>query len=312
MGRVAVIGSYIVAMVIDAKRIPVAGETLAGRNYRRTHGGKGSNMACCSARLGSESAFVGKVGRDAFARDFLELLTAEGVDAAGVIYSDRLPTAIGIIISSADGSNIIVVDPGACGDLTPFDVRNRRDLIESASVVLSPLEIPLDAALAGAEIAASRGIPAILNPAPACDLRSSDLSSIYVLTPNEHEARVCLGIAPDAAADFEALGHALLSLGPRNVVITMGAEGAMWISRGGARHIPAMPVAAVDTVGAGDAFNAGLAVALGEGASMEDALVMGTTAASLSTRTRETIASYPMRAEVDKYIRKTIPMIAVS
>lgn len=308
MGFVTVIGSYIVAQVIDADRIPAAGETVSGRNYHVTHGGKGSNMACCAARLGARTRFLGKVGRDGFGAAFVELLRREQVSTEGVLYSASLPTATGFIVCCRDGSNIIVIDPGANAEFSPADVAAASGLIESSDVVMSPLEIPLDTALAGARLAADGGSLAILNPAPARDLRASDLSAVFALTPNEGEARVCLGRKYADAAPEEC-ARALLDLGARNVILTLGAGGALWASREGLRRIPALEVEVLDTVGAGDAFNAGLATGLSEGQPLERAIAMGVTAASLSTRKRETIESYACREEVDSRVAEVLARI---
>jgi ribokinase len=298
MGKVTVVGSYIVAQEIDTDRLPSEGETVIGRNYHVTHGGKGSNMTCAAARLGAQAAFLGKVGQDTFGEGFLALLNRERAGVEGVLYSD-LPTGVGFIIAGPRGSHVIVVDLGANADFRPVDVQAHRDLIERSDVILSPLEIPLETALAAAQLARSKGLWTILNPAPAASLVGTKLSCISVLTPNETEARVCLGLEANESASEEALALALLDLGPSNVVITLGERGALWASRDGFRRIPALPVSVVDTVGAGDAFNAGLATALSEKRSLEESLVMAVTAASLSTQKRETIESYPFRAEVD-------------
>jgi ribokinase len=261
-------------------------------------------MACCAARLGARSTFLGKVGQDAFGDGFRELLRRENVSTDAVLCSDRLPTAVGFIICSSRGSNIIVIDVGANGDFTPADVLSHREVIEASDVILSPLEIPLETALAAAAVAQAKGVRAILNPAPAQDLRGVDLRAFCALTPNETEARVCLGLDPGEPAEPEDLARALLSLGVRNVVITLGAKGALWVSRHGARHFPALEVAVVDTVGAGDAFNAGLAAGLSEDVPFQEAICLGIAAASLSTEKRETIDSYPCRAEVDARIHE--------
>jgi len=298
-GRVTVVGSYIVALVMDTDRIPVEGETVMGRNYHTTHGGKGSNMAVCAARLGAHSAFMGKIGRDPFGEQFLDLLKRENVDRRGVLVSETLPTAVGFIIFSSAGTNSIVIDIAANGDFLPRDIAAHRALIESSDVVLSPLEIPLETALAAAAVARAAGKKAILNPAPAVDLRGHDLSPVFALTPNETEGRVCLGLSPEDPIEDEPLARALLRLGPENVILTLGANGVLWLGRDGIRRIPALKVKVVDTVGAGDAFNAGLAVGLAEKRPMAEAVALGVTAASLSTQKRETIDSYPHRVEVD-------------
>ena len=299
MSRVTVVGSYIVALVMDMDRLPIEGETVVGRNFHTTHGGKGSNMAVAVARLGADVHFVGKIGRDAHGQGFLDLLRREGVNAEGVMVSDTSPTATGIILFSANGANAIVIDRGANGELEPQDITRQRHAIGVGDIVVSPLEISLDAARAAAERARQQGGKAILNPAPAQDLRREDLSVFYALTPNENEARVCLGLKPDDTIADEILADRLLDLGSPNVIITLGAGGVLWASAAGQRRIPALRVNAIDVVGAGDAFNAGLAVGLAEGRELLDAICLGVTAASLSTEKRETIESYPRRTETD-------------
>jgi len=309
MGRVTVVGSYIVALVIDTDRIPLEGETVVGRNYHRTHGGKGSNMAVAAARLGAQSAFLGKVGRDSFREEFLALLQREGVRQDGVLCSEKFPTAVGFIISSASGTNLIVIDKGANADFLPDDIAAHQEVIHSSDVVLSPLEIPLETALCAARLARASGAKAILNPAPAVDLRACDLSAIHVLTPNETEGRIALGLSASEVISDADLARRLLDLGAANVVLTLGAKGAIWACAGSVRRIPALEVDVVDTVGAGDAFNAGLATRLSERRSLAEAIALGVTAASLSTRRRETIDSYPYRPEVDAVVQKVLERI---
>ena len=303
---VTVIGSYIVALVMDMDRLPIEGETVVGRDFHTTFGGKGSNAAVCAARLGAETYFVGKVGRDAFAAEFVAMLEREGVHREKVLYSEQLPTGVGIILFNSIGTNLIAIDPGANGQLSPSDLAEHVETIRASAVIVSPLEIPLETALVGAKLAKEHGVKAVLNPAPASDLRKVDLSCVFALTPNETEARTCLGLAPaDLARDVE-LAAALLELGPENVMLTRGRQGVLWVSKSGLKRIPALAVKAIDTVGAGDAFNAGLAVGLSEGESVLEAIAMGVTTASLSTEKRETLASYPYRAEVDQRMNEVL------
>lgn len=304
--RVTVVGSYIVALVMDMDRLPIEGETVVGRDFHTTFGGKGSNAAVSAARLGAETYFLGKVGRDCFAADFVAMLKREGVHPEKVLYSDDLPTGVGIILFNSTGTNLIAIDPGANGQLSPSDLAEHVDTIRKSSVIVSPLEIPLTTALAGARLAKEHDVKAILNPAPACDLRKSDLSCVFGLTPNETEARTCLGLPSDDPAKDEELAAALLELGPDNVMLTRGAQGVLWASRQGLQSIPALRVQPMDTVGAGDAFNAGLAVGLSEGQSILQSIALGITAASLSTEKRETLASYPYRAEVDQRVSEVL------
>jgi ribokinase len=298
MGKVTVVGSYIVALVMDTDRLPVEGETVVGWNYHTTHGGKGSNMAVCAARLGADSTFMGKIGRDAFGKGFISLLKREGVNPKGVLFSDQLPTAVGMIIFTAKGANAIVIDRGANGSFLPEDVLAHKEIIESADAVVSPLEIPLETALAAAKIAKAKGARFILNPAPAVDLRAHDLGAVFALTPNEVEGRICVGLRPEDFIDDRALAQELLNLGAENVMLTLGAKGVIWASREGLHRVPALKVKVVDSVGAGDAFNAGLATGLSENLPLRESVALGVVAASLSTQKRETIDSYPRRAEV--------------
>jgi ribokinase len=306
MSAVTIVGSYIVALVMDAASIPLEGETLIGHNFHTTHGGKGSNMAACAARLGAQARFFGKVGRDAFGEGFVRLLAQEKVDGGALLFSETKPTAVGFIIFSSSGSNIIVVDMAANGEFSPADITAHREVIVSSAVALSPLEIPLATALAAAAVAKAAGTKFILNPAPAMDLRNADLRAVFALTPNELEARVCLGLRPDDPTPDNEVVLALLRLGVDNVMLTRGGKGVLWGCSAGLVEVPAVPVQVVDTVGAGDAFNAGLAVGLSEQKSTLEAIALGVTAASLSTQRRETIASYAYRSEVDLVFEKTL------
>ncbi len=306
MGKVTVVGSYIVALVMDTDRIPLEGQTVIGKNYHTTHGGKGSNMAACVSRLGADSAFMGKIGNDDFGNDFISLMKSEGVNRDGILFSDKFPTAVGWIIFSSHGTNAIIIDLGANGDFLPKDIAQNRQIITSSDVILSPLEIPIETAVAAAEVAYDKGIKTILNPAPAIDLRNFDLGPINVLTPNETEGRICMGLEPDDSINDDELAITLLELGVESVVLTLGSQGVIWASKKGIKKIPALKVNVVDSVGAGDAFNAGLAVGLSENRPMLEAISMGIATASLSTRKRETIESYPYREEVDKSINQIL------
>jgi len=309
MGKVTVVGSYIVALVIDTDRIPIEGETVTGRNYHSTHGGKGSNMACCAARLQADSTFLGKVGKDAFGDGFVALLQEEGVKKHGVLFSEDLSTGVGFIVSSSKGTNLIVIDLGANGDFLSKDIESNKNIIESSDVILSPMEIPLETALAAAKVAKAKGIKSIINPAPAADLRAADLSDVFAITPNETEARLCLGLLPEDPITDEDLAKSLLDLGVENVMLTLGPKGVLWACENDLKHIPALEVNVVDSVGAGDAFNAGLAVGLSENRSVIESIAIGVTTASLSTQKRETIESYPYRLEVNNRIKRLIDKI---
>ena len=308
--RVGVIGSYAKALVMTADRIPVAGETLLGRDYRQTFGGKGSDMAVQAARLGASVAFAGVVGDDAFGAEFASLMRDEGVDVSHLRVTDQQPTGVGFIVKDEQGTNVIVVDMGANQLFGRRDIDDARKLLAGCDVVLAQLEIPLDTALYGLAVAKQGGARTILNPAPAADLRSCDLSAVDVLTPNQTEARLLLGLPPDDGRDDAEIAEALLAQGASAVVVTRGGEGATLFERpdaggsGTARTTAIAPfqVAVVDSNGAGDSFNAGLAVALAEGNGLADAAIFASAVAGLCCEHWETVPSYQTRATVDAFL----------
>lgn len=299
--RLTVVGSYAKALVMTADRLPAAGETLIGREYRETYGGKGSDMAVQAARLGADVRYVGAVGADAHGEEFRDLMAAEGVDTTLLRTVDDVPTGVGFIVKDTAGRNLIVVDKGANDRLTPDVVEASAGALRGADVVLTQLEIPLDSALHALRIARSANVATVLNPAPAVDLRGTDLSAVDVLTPNEHEARVALGLPVDDPTPVMELARRLLALGPRTVVITRGDEGATVVDAVGGVSVAPAHVDVVDSNGAGDAFNAGLAVAIGEGRGVLSAAMFANVVAALCCEHWETVPSYRARAEVEAY-----------
>jgi ribokinase len=297
--RVGVLGSYARALVLTADRIPQPGETLVGTDYRETWGGKGSDMAVQAARLGAEVTYVGVVGDDAFGRGFRELMDVEGVGTAHLRVTAERPTGVGMIIKDAAARNVIVVDMGANELFSPAAVD--ADLTQ-VDVVLAPLEIPLATALHGLAAAHAAGVTTVLNPAPAVDLRAVDLSAVDVLTPNETEAKVAVGLAPDADVPAREVAERLLARGTRAVVMTLGEHGALVATAEGAVAVPALPIEVVDSNGAGDSFNAGLCVALAEGRPLVEAARFAGAVAGLCCQEWETVPSYRTRAEVEAFL----------
>jgi ribokinase len=301
--RIFVFGNYLVGLVMETERLPLAGETLTGHGFRQTHGGKGSNMAVQAARLGAEVTFAAVIGRDANGDAFLAALAEEGIATNAIRRSDTLPTGTGFIVVDAQGRNLIVMDPGANWEFTPAnDFKRLQPLYAGCQVALALCEIPLATALEGLAAAKAAGARTILNPAPASDLTAFDLSAIDYLTPNETEARLCLGLDPAATVSEEELATGLLTLGVGAVVFTRGERGALLIARDRRIEQPAFPVTVRDTVGAGDSFNAALATALAEGHDETSALRFACAAASLSTTRSDTLPSYHRRTEVDRLL----------
>ena len=303
--RVCVVGSYAKALVVTADRIPLEGETLIGRDYRQTFGGKGSDMAVQAARLGASVDYLGVIGDDDFGREFARLLEGEGVTTSGIRMTADAPTGVGLIIKDDAGHNIIVVDKGANDRFSRADVDAHRGAIGEASVALAQLEIPLDTALYALGVAHSLGRITVLNPAPAVELAGVDLGAVDVITPNQGEARILVGERPDSALPNSEVAARLIAQGVRAVVITRGEDGADVFTADSADHVDAHSIEVVDSNGAGDSFNAGLAVALGEGLGLQDAVRFANATAALSCTGWETVPSYRRRADVDAVLAAT-------
>ena len=300
---VVVVGSYLVALVIEVERFPAVGETVHGHGYFETHGGKGSNMAVQAARLGARTSFVGRVGDDARGRAFADLLATEGVAAEHLQVQADSATGVGFILLGAAGQNMIAIDSGPNAHFSAADVERARSLMRPPATVLTQLEVPLPTALRGMQAGRAAGCTTILNPAPAQDLSQEDLSSVAVITPNETEARVCLGLGAADRADEEELGRRLLERGCGAALLTLGERGCLCVTADGSEHVPGFAVPrVVDTTGAGDAFNAGLAVALAEGRPLAQAARFANAAAALCCTALATLPSYHTRQQVETFI----------
>lgn len=301
--KIVLIGSYLVALVMDTDRIPYKGETVMARNFREAFGGKGSDMAVQAARLGAQVEFVGMVGDDSFGKAFADLMVDEGVTIDLLEFRSELATGAGFIIKSSDGHNIITLDIGANQLFDTNHVDKAVARIGSDDVVLIQLEIPLETALHAAKVGSQAGATVILNPAPAPDLREIDLSNVDILTPNETELRVLMGLAPDADIDEAELAKQVLTLGPKMVLVTLGARGSMLVTKDSITEIPAFEIQGiVDSNGAGDSFNASLATGLTEGMTVEEAARLGNAVAGLCCTRWDTVPSYHTREEVEAFL----------
>jgi ribokinase len=285
--------------------LPRTGETVLGKGYRMDYGGKGSNQAVGCARLGARVSFVAKMGKDSFADMAMELYRDEGVDASHVKQTAGAPTGVGfIMVEETGGRNCISLDPGANELLTAAEVYECDGAINSAKVIITQLEIPVEAAEAAMRRGREQGVVTILNPAPVRPLATSLLQMIDVLTPNQIEAKILAGRNADAAIPPEDLARELIRRGVRQVVMTLGEEGALAVTETSSEHFPAIQVPAVDTTGAGDAFNAGLAAALSSGASLHDAVQFAVVTGGLAVTKEGVIPSLPHRHEILRYFRE--------
>jgi len=261
-----VVGSANADLVIRVARRPAAGETVLGSDLVTHPGGKGANQAVAAARLGARTALLARVGDDAHGRLLGDSLRAAGVDTAGILTGDA-PTGVALITVDPTGDNSIVVSSGANARLSPEDVRAAEELLRAARVVSLQLEIPLETVAAAVAASQAR---VVLNASPPAPLPPEVLAACDPLVVNEHEARSLLGAG--AGDTPEAWAAALLALGPRSVVVTLGAGGALVADPAGSVRIPSPEVKAVDTTGAGDAFTGALAWRIGVGDELETAV----------------------------------------
>ena len=299
-GHIAILGVFVADTAYRADRAPKMGETILGNSFALGPGGKGSNQAVAAARAGGKTHFISKLGRDTFADLAFATWSEAGVIPAVTQVDEGYTGAAYIFVEEATGNNAIIVCPGAAGTLSPADVEAQAELIRSASVFVTQLEQPIDAAIRALEIAKKGAAVTILNTAPAADLPPVIFPLCDYVTPNESEAEGITGIPVTDLASAERAARAFLDLGVGAALITLGEKGALLGTTDGAIHVPAFDAGpVVDTTGAGDAFNGGFAVALAEGRTPEDAARFGCATAAISVTRRGTAPSMPSRAEID-------------
>ncbi|MGH9134069.1 MAG: ribokinase [Ilumatobacteraceae bacterium] len=276
---VCVVGSANLDLVATAARPPRPGETVLGSTYAEHAGGKGLNQAVASARSGATTALVGALGDDAAGAMLRAVLEAEGIDHRGVRTLGELPTGRALITVGDDGENSIVVVPGANGGFT-------TGTIPPARVVLAQLEIPIATVVDAFRQARASGATTVLNPAPAADLPDELLASTDIVIPNEHEVSLLGG------------AEHLLTRGPEAVIVTLGADGASWYSAGRRTPVAPLPVDAIDTTGAGDAFCGAFCARLAAGDPIGAALDWAAAAGALTTTERGAVPSLPHSAAI--------------
>lgn len=302
MADIVILGIFAADTAYRASRLPRIGETVLGEGFALNPGGKGSNQAVAAARAGGDVAILSKIGRDTFGALARRTWDAAGVTFAGDETDDPTGAAF-IFVDAASGDNAIIVNPGAAGTITPADLDRWAPTIRGAKVFVTQLEQPLDAAKRGLEIARAAGVRTVLNPAPAADLSDEMLALCDLVTPNESEAAHLTGLTVTGPADAEAAAEALRARGAGAVIVTLGEHGALYHGGDTVLHIPALnagPV--VETTGAGDAFNGGLATALAEGQPVERALRVATATAALSVTRAGAAPSMPTRDEIDRLL----------
>jgi ribokinase len=299
---ILVVGSSNTDMIIKMERIPKPGETIIGGEFASAAGGKGANQAVGAARAGGAVTLIARVGQDMFGDNAIAGFIADGINVDYVVRDRTSPSGVALIFVGQNGENSIAVASGANARLTPADVRKARRAFRNAKVLLLQLETPLDTVQAAAELATAAGVRVILNPAPARPLPDKLLRRVYLLTPNESEAELLTGMTVDNGAGADKAASALLARGAQNVIITMGARGALVAGRNLRQLIPAFKAKAVDTTAAGDVFNGALALGLAEGRSLIEAARFASAAAAISVTRMGAQTSAPTRKEIEQLL----------
>lgn len=305
MKKAAVIGSFVVDLLARTPHLPEPGETVKGSSFHLGAGGKGANQAAAAKRAGCELVFSTKLGRDSFAQIALESFRQDGLPLEYVFQTGQASTGVALIsVDERTGQNEIVVVSGACGTYSDADIARLSDALEECEYLLMQLEINLDAVEKLIRLAAAKGVRVILNPAPVQRLPEELYKNLYMVTPNEVEARILTGVPCDDREGCAKAAEVFFQKGVRNVVITRGGQGVYLNDREQEVLLENYRVTAVDATGAGDAFNGGLLAGLSQGMPFRQAAVYGMVVANLSVTKPGTAASMPSRSEIDAFMQK--------
>lgn len=258
--KIAVVGSINMDLVIQCQQLPLPGQTVTGSSSGEICGGKGANQAVAAAKAGGSVSMIGRTGDDGFSNRLRKELSQCSVDCSGVMETADCASGLAIVAVEASGKNSIVVVPNANGRLTEQDVYENRQIIEQCDLLLLQLEVPVPTVLAAIEMAASCGVPVLLDPAPVPNPWDDRLLQVELLCPNEFEASMITGVPTDSPDQVISAAQELHRRGSKHVAITLGDRGTLLLDQQGPRWIDPFPVEAVDTTAAGDAFAGALAV----------------------------------------------------
>jgi ribokinase len=299
---ITVIGSLNMDLVTYVTRLPQTGETVIGKDFKQMPGGKGANQADAIAKLGVPVRMLGGVGEDALGKALLISLHKDGVDIAQIESFTNCSTGMATITVDDEGNNWIVVTPGANYRFSAERLEKSKAIIAASAIIVTQLEIPLETVRYSLELAKKLGKATILNPAPACALDDALLSAVDILIPNETELELLSGDLLHTEAEISAAARKLIKRGVKEVIVTLGAKGCIYVSSEHTRIFEAYKVDAVDTTAAGDSFIGGLAVALSEGKTIEAAIFFAMAVAALTVTKKGAQSSLPYRNEVEEFL----------
>ncbi|MCO7174835.1 ribokinase [Sporolactobacillus kofuensis] len=301
---IAVIGSNMVDLITYIDRMPKEGETLEAPNFEMGCGGKGANQAVAAAKLGSQVMMLTKVGDDIFGDGTISNLKSYGIDTSFVEKVPGTSSGVAPIFVDSSSKNSILIVKGANQKLSSNDIEQASDQLKKCSLIVLQLEIPLETVYDAIQFGNVHNIPVILNPAPAVkNLNFELIRHVDYFMPNESELEILTGFPVQTAEQASKAAKLLIDQGMKNVIVTLGHSGSLWVTESHTKHIPAYSVQAVDTTGAGDSFIGCFAHYLNEQKDVVDALKMATAFAALSVTRKGTQASYPSADELKEFIK---------
>jgi ribokinase len=284
MSDISVLGIFVADISFSGPKIPSVGETILGNKYNVGPGGKGCNQAIAIARLGGKVNFISKIGKDSYGELALNTLKKNNINIENIIQDEKLQTGVaGILVDQNSGKNAINVIVGAPSSLKVSEIEKQINLIKSSKIFLTQLEVPKDVTLHCLKTAKENGCITILNPAPASEITKEFFSKIDYFTPNETEAEFYTGIKITNEKEAKQAAEKLLNLGIKKVIITLGEKGLFYTDGKDEIYLKASPVKAIDTTGAGDAFNGGLAFGLSKDKPINECLELANKVAGIST-----------------------------
>jgi ribokinase len=303
MFKITVIGSLVMDQVIKLKKFPKEGDTLFGDEINYYLGGKGANQAYALTRLGANTEMIGMVGDDNFGKAFIETFKKAGTKVSNIMISSKIGTSIASILSNYQAENKIVVMHGANFEFNAKELKKVESVLKNSDLVITQLELKPEIEEAIIKLCAKHKVPVQLNPAPAYKLSKDVLSKVTYITPNDLELSILTGMKTDTLENAKKAVKKLLSMGPKNVISTLGGNGAMIGDKKGVRHIPGFKVKVVDTVGAGDAFNGGFAYAISKGHNIDDAVRFANAVGGLAVTKQGAFPSMPSLKQVNELIK---------
>ena len=303
--KVTVFGSFVVDLMARAPRLPVPGETVLGSFFKQGAGGKGFNQGIAAHKSGGDVTMITKLGRDSLAAVATDAMDSVGLSKDHLFYSDTEPTGVALIsVDENTSQNEIIIVPGACATISDEDIASVAERIKESAYLLLQLEVNQDANEKVAAMAKAAGVKVIVNTAPYSPVTDEFLSGCYLVTPNEVEAEELTGICVSDLESADKAAKVFKDKGVQNVVITLGSRGVYVNEDGKSEIVPAYKVNAIDTTGAGDAFNGGLLTALSEGKTIGEAARFANALAAISVQRIGTTPSMPTRAEIDKFLEE--------